>query len=131
MAKFDPKQVVISIDGVAINSGEFAEADIEVNYGGATTEPKKGLAGGAWTNAIYSKQDELKFALIANTSSAYRLEKYNLNRKTVEVMVKDLNTNRKWTSPTAYVTEHDTLSLGKDSVLAFTVKPEGDFQLQS
>lgn len=131
MAKFDPKQVIISIDGVVINSGEFAEADMEVMYGGATTESKKGIAGGAWTNAIYNKIDEVKFALIANTASAYRLEKYHLNRKTVAVMVKDLNTNRKFTTATAYVSEHDTLSLGKDSVLAFTIKCEEDLQVQS
>lgn len=130
MAKFDAKNLVISIDGATINHGEFGEADIEINTGGANIEIKKGIAGGSWTNAKYDKIDELKFSLIAESSSAKRLRKYHMNRKTVAILVKDLSTNTKYSTDIAYVETYDAVTLNKDNLLAFTLKCEQDFVIE-
>ncbi len=129
--KIDPKNIVISIDGQTINPVEFAEADIVVSTGGDNSEQKRGIAGGSLPVIKYDKVDSLKFALFQDAPSSYRLEKYHSNTKSVSVLVRDLNTNRKWTTDQAIVKSFDDVTLTKGEGIAFTIECTNTFKLES
>lgn len=128
--RIDPKNIVISIDGQTINPNEYAEADVVVTYGGDTSEQKRGIAGGSLTVVKYDKVDGLKFALFMHAPSASRLEKYQANAKSVSLLVRDLESGRKWTTDACQVQSFDDVSLTKGEGVAFTIMCENNFKVE-
>lgn len=130
MAKIDPKNIYISIDGTAIQANEFGDAEIEINTGGDTSEVKKGKCGAGITVVKYDKIDNLTFTVFAHTSASYRLEQMHSIAKQFSVIVKDMNPaqQRAWTSSAAQVKGFDAVTLTDGKGYAFTIECEDDFK---
>lgn len=128
----DPKYIYISIDGTAIGSAEYGDADIEINCGGDNSEVIKGKGGGHETVYNYGKIDQLTFTVFSHTPISYKLENYHQQHKQIEdLIVKDLNPNRQrtWSTTAANVQGYDAVALTGGNGYSITISAEEDFQI--
>lgn len=130
--KIDFTQIYISYNGYAIDKKEFGEADIEISSGGDQTESKRGYGGGAETVFKFDKIDTLTFTLRGSSASSYRLQQYHNNHTPIDdLIVKNLNPTRQrtYTTTAAYVKSYDSVKLGQEDALAFTIECEDNFEI--
>lgn len=128
----DPKYIYISFDGYSIAPNEFADADIEISYGGDASEVIKGKSGGHETVYKYDKIDQLTFTVFSHAPSSYKLENYHNQHKQInDLIVKDLNPNRQrtWSTTSANVQSFDAVALTGGNGMAFTISCEEDFEI--
>lgn len=134
MAEINPQFIHQSFDGFSINPKDYGDADVEVNYGGESSEVIKGKGGGADTVWKFDKIDTVTFTLRKSTSAAYKLENYHNQKKQIkDYICKDLNPSqqRTWTSTACNVKGFDALPLTSGGGFAVTLEFEEDLEIDS
>jgi len=117
MALYDPKRQSLIVQGIEIS--HWGESMIDVNYGGAFVEGRKGMQGDASTNALYNQQHTFTLTVLPQCPHLNQFRVWAENHTQLQLQYVDTNVGCEVTisSNTAFVQEIGNRTDGSDRTI--------------